>query len=350
MDQSPPPADAAASSLWNDERQRRLTILQIINAVGVVASGTLLVLLLTFFTSSATRDSLLWSIAALLALIAGSWILARAGKLEPATHALFGGVLVTMTLAGLVHGAGSSAPYVLFIPIVGATLLLAPRWSYVYGALAYLSSLIMYFGGEHSPLFSNILFRFITFAIYYGVVAVLAYLAAQGHARLISSLLGRTGELEQARAGLEDRVRERTREMQEALDRLRRSSATIREMTVPVLPVAAGVLALPLVGAIDEERAQLIRDDLLASVHRQRARLVLLDVTGVAGIDTYVASVLMELIKSVRLLGAETVLVGMRAESAHAVASLGLDFRSVVTRRDLQSGLEYALRGEGRAS
>lgn len=348
MDRSPAPADSAAS-LWHEERRRRLAILQIINLAGAVALVALLILLLAMFASSASRNALLLSIAALLGLLAGSWALARAGKLEAATHTLFGGVLVTMTLAGIVHGHTSSAPYVLFIPIVGATLLLAPRWSLVYGGLAYGSSLLMYLIGPHDPLFSHLAFRMLTFAIYYGVVAVLSFLAAQGYARLVQSLLGRTGELEQSRVGLEDRVRERTREMREALEQVQRSSATIREMSVPVLPVASGVLALPLVGAIDRERAQLIRDDLLAAVHRQRARAVLLDVTGVASIDTYVASVLMDLIRSVRLLGAETILVGIRAENAQAMAGLGLDFRSVATRRDLQSGLEHVLRGELRA-
>jgi rsbT co-antagonist protein RsbR len=338
------------ASLWDAERQRRLRILQIINALGAVGAVMVIVVLaLLVDESSPIRTRLLLGMVALLALIGVSWMLARTGKLEAGTHVLFGGVVVTMTLVGvLTDGSRSQAPYVLFAPIVGAPLLLSPRWSFGYALLAYVASVLVYVLGPDPFSSADLVFRMVSFAIYYSVVAVLAFQAAQGYARLIQALLGRTRDLEQAQSGLEDRVSERTSALQEALEQLQHSSATIRAMSVPVLPVAAGVLALPLIGTIDHARALSIRDELLTAVHRQRAHTVLIDVTGVHEMDQRVTSAMLEMIQGVRLLGTQSILVGIRADTAQTMAELGLDLNRIVIRRDLQSGLEYALQAPSR--
>ena len=122
------------TSLWDAERQRRLRILQILNSLGAVGAVLLLgVLALVVDQSSPIRTGLILGVVALLVLLGVSWMLARAGKLEAGAHVLFGGMAVLLTIIGAVtDGSRSHSPYVLFVPVVGATLLLAPRWSFGY--------------------------------------------------------------------------------------------------------------------------------------------------------------------------------------------------------------------------
>lgn len=163
--------------------------------------------------------------------------------------------------------------------------------------------------------------------------------------------------LQHTLAGLEQRVAERTADLeqanadaQRALAELRESvharallSATVRELSSPVLPIRDGVLVMPLIGEIDSARAALLMDSLLGAVERQRARIVILDVTGVPLVDTQVAQALLQAAAATRLLGAQVILVGVRPELAQTIVSLGIDLHSLVLRADLQSGVSYAL-------
>src|SRR5436190_22953520 len=85
-------------------------------------------------------------------------------------------------------------------------------------------------------------------------------------------------------------------------------------------------------------------DSLLRSIERHRARIVIMDVTGVPLVDTQVAQTLMQAADAARLLGAKTILVGVRPELAQTIVGLGLNLRGLVTCADLQSGVGYALR------
>lgn len=157
--------------------------------------------------------------------------------------------------------------------------------------------------------------------------------------------------------GLEGRVRERTAELeaangeaQRALAELREAlaardqlSATVRQLSSPVLPVLDEILVVPLIGAIDSERAALLTSDLLSAVERYRARYVLLDVTGVPVVDTLVARVLIEAASAVRLLGADVALVGIRPELAQTIVGLGVDLSALTSYADLQAGLSRFL-------
>lgn len=120
--------------------------------------------------------------------------------------------------------------------------------------------------------------------------------------------------------------------------------ATLHELSTPLIPLAEGVLAVPLIGTIDTERASQIQEVLLTGIAAQRVRAVILDVTGVRVIDAQVASALLRVSRSAQLLGAEVILTGIRAEIAHALVRLGADLGDVVTRSTLQSGIAYAMR------
>ncbi len=122
---------------------------------------------------------------------------------------------------------------------------------------------------------------------------------------------------------------------------------TLSELSTPVIKVYENVLVLPLVGAIDTERAKRIMEELLLGITRHQAELVIIDITGVPVVDTAVANHLIQTIKAARLLGARSILVGISGEVAQALVHLQIDLSGVVTRSNLQAGIEYALEQMG---
>jgi rsbT co-antagonist protein RsbR len=160
------------------------------------------------------------------------------------------------------------------------------------------------------------------------------------------------GNLQQQRDQLtrnQEVMQERAADLEQTLAELRQSlserdqlSQAIRELSSPVIPVVDGVLVMPLIGVIDSQRAALLTQALLAATTRHAAHTVILDVTGVPIIDTQVARVLLQSAEAVRLLGSQTIIVGLRPELAQTIVGLGLDLAGLVAHADLRSGIEYA--------
>jgi len=121
----------------------------------------------------------------------------------------------------------------------------------------------------------------------------------------------------------------------------------LSQLSTPLIPISAEVLVMPLIGTIDHERAQQILAALLDGVTRARARVVIVDITGVAVLDTESAGGLLRAAQAVRLLGAELVLTGIRPEVAQTIVALGLDLGGLVTRSTVQTGIAYALERRG---
>jgi PAS domain S-box-containing protein len=119
--------------------------------------------------------------------------------------------------------------------------------------------------------------------------------------------------------------------------------AALRELSTPLIPITDGLIAMPLVGAIDSTRAQQIMETLLEGIGELQAETAILDITGVKVVDTQVANALLRAAKAAQLLGAQVVLTGISAEVAQALVGLGADLGGVVTHSNLQSGISYAL-------
>lgn len=141
-------------------------------------------------------------------------------------------------------------------------------------------------------------------------------------------------------------ITERKRVGQER-ERLRREimeaqQTLLAELSTPLIPLGEGVVLMPLIGAMNAERATQMLEALLIGVTSSGARAAIVDVTGVRTIDTQVADTLIRAAQSVRLLGAEAVITGIRAGVAQTPVRLGAYLREVVTRRNLQEGIEYA--------
>jgi rsbT co-antagonist protein RsbR len=116
----------------------------------------------------------------------------------------------------------------------------------------------------------------------------------------------------------------------------------LRDVSSPLCPLTRDVLLMPLVGAIDHDRAGLIMGTLLEGVAANQARIVILDITGVPEMDAQVAAALLRSAQAVRLLGAQVVLTGISTAMAQALVHLGVDLSSLVTRGSLQGGIMYA--------
>jgi rsbT co-antagonist protein RsbR len=125
---------------------------------------------------------------------------------------------------------------------------------------------------------------------------------------------------------------------------VRLQQEAIRELSTPVLPVRPGLLILPLIGLIDSTRAFQLTEHLLRAVRANRARVVVLDITGVAGLDSKVANHLLQTVEAARLMGATTIISGVSPEVAQTLVTLGVEVNRALTVGDLQRGLEEAER------
>lgn len=121
-------------------------------------------------------------------------------------------------------------------------------------------------------------------------------------------------------------------------------SAALRKLGTPLLPIAAGVVVMPLIGDIDRDRAERVLDTLLRGVSDLGASFAILDVTGVTNLDEDVANVLLQAARAVGLLGAEVVLTGMKPHMAHAIVTMGVELTGIATLSTLQAGVTHALR------
>ncbi len=121
-------------------------------------------------------------------------------------------------------------------------------------------------------------------------------------------------------------------------------AAALAERSTPLIPITDDILVLPLIGSLDTERGQQVLDVLLNGVSESRARVSIIDITGVKTLDTQAASAITNAAQALRLLGVEPVLTGIRAEVAQTMVKLGVPLSGIVTRSTLQSGIQYALR------
>lgn len=125
---------------------------------------------------------------------------------------------------------------------------------------------------------------------------------------------------------------------------IRAQKYALAELSTPLIPVSDDVVVLPLIGSLDTRRAQEVMEVLLTGIAQNRARIAIVDITGVQIVDTHVANTLVRVGQAIKLLGARMVLTGIRPEVAQTIVNLGIDLSDITTRATLQSGIEEALR------
>jgi len=118
----------------------------------------------------------------------------------------------------------------------------------------------------------------------------------------------------------------------------------LRQTSTPITEIWDGVLTLPIIGSLDSSRTMIVMEKLLQRIESDRARVVVIDVTGVMAIDSQVSHHLIQMIRATGLMGATAILTGIRPEIARALTSLNIDLSSVTTRSKLSEGLKEAFR------
>lgn len=156
--------------------------------------------------------------------------------------------------------------------------------------------------------------------------------------RLVAAMEAMTGLMDRAIALIGD---EYLRTKEETIGEQRDA---LRELWTPVLQVRERMLLLPIIGMVDSQRAQQLTEDLLRAIRDNRARVAVVDITGVPVVDTRVANHLIQTVEAARLMGAEVIVTGLSAEVAQALVALGVELGKVNTIGDLRGGLEEAER------
>jgi rsbT co-antagonist protein RsbR len=111
-----------------------------------------------------------------------------------------------------------------------------------------------------------------------------------------------------------------------------------------VLQIRDQLLLVPLIGVLDTSRARLLTEQLLTAIRTHRARLVVIDITGVAAVDSKVANHIFQTVAAVKLMGARTIITGVSSDVAEALVALGVNVDRLDTVSDLQGGLDEANR------
>jgi rsbT co-antagonist protein RsbR len=124
---------------------------------------------------------------------------------------------------------------------------------------------------------------------------------------------------------------------------VQRQAIILEEVATPLIPITDEILVMPLIGTVDEQRAERIIEALLQGVTARRARLAIIDITGVKTMAKGGVEGLLKAVKAVHLIGAEVALTGIRPEVARLLVAQGHDLSAVRTFGSLQSGIIYAM-------
>ena len=125
---------------------------------------------------------------------------------------------------------------------------------------------------------------------------------------------------------------------------IREQQEAIRELSTPVLQVRERLLILPIIGVIDPQRARQLTEQLLRAIRSNRAKVVVIDITGVPAVDSTVANHLVQTVDASRLMGATVIVTGLSSEIAQTLVTIGVDLTRMKTVGDLQGGIEEAER------
>jgi anti-anti-sigma regulatory factor len=163
--------------------------------------------------------------------------------------------------------------------------------------------------------------------------------------QLFSRFLKHIRRLKVLVTGTYDKLLEETRtRLQEVVEA---QQQTIKELQTPIIPVWRGVLMAPLMGSFDSMRMHELQEGLLETISSYKPRFVLLDLSGLAHVDTNIVGELVKLIGAIRLLGTEAMLVGIKPNVAQQLTRIGARLEGIPTFATLEQGLRAALRELG---
>ncbi len=126
--------------------------------------------------------------------------------------------------------------------------------------------------------------------------------------------------------------------------RLSESHKALMEMSTPVTPIWEGILLLPLLGILDSNRTQDIMNKSLSKIAESRTKVFILDISGVASVDTAVANQLIKITKATQLMGCDAIISGISPAIARTIIELGVNVGEIKTTSTLRDAFEIALK------
>jgi anti-anti-sigma regulatory factor len=331
----------------NDERVAQQELLVNLLSLVALAFGILYlvvwVVIAAFLGGPAHFVSILGGVLS-IALALGSYLLSRSGRVRAAAVlVVFAGALIGFYSA-YVRGTITVAAIMIVPTVLFASVVISGRAGAITAAVTmafYIALTVAQQQGWVRPASEG--FTTLTGLVLTGAVLALvaAVLWQTLHAQ--DTFLRQAQEREKALQALADDKDRLLAKLQDRDTSQRLLLEMVRELGSPIIPLAQGIVALPLVGAMDSQRSQQMMTALLQSVAAYRARAAIVDITGVPVVDTAVAGALFRAAQGVRLLGCTPILVGIRPEVARTLIEMGVAFEGLITRSSLQEGLVEAL-------
>jgi rsbT co-antagonist protein RsbR len=245
----------------------------------------------------------------------------------------------------------------LIIPLVLIGLLLERRWMVGFAALTITSMVaVVFIGVQRNPpetieLQNQIYTTIFIFSLFMIVIAAVVDRFGNTLQKTVRLQQQRERELEELSQSLEIKVNEQTadlraalqqsekreQELRNALQQIDHHRHTIRQLSVPIIPVSERAMVMPLIGELDQERLDIMTEQALNELSQRHKSRLIVDLTGVTMFDHKVADYLLQLIEAVRLMGSETVIVGVRPELAQSIVATGALSLNLQTERSLQA-------------
>jgi len=353
-----------APPVFEDEDQTRKA--KLLNAMQLILLGIMVTI--TPVLLILEPDDALTNLSILVPLIVSLFMLfymLRRGYVEVSGIILVAMLWLIFTLNSWIYGGIRNSTHNSYFAIVAiASLLWGGRATLAWGGWCLLTTLGLYvaeLNGLLAPLPHYPPVEFSDWFLSVVVVGMVTLLLAVGANTLNQALrrtrqneeilARRTAELAETNASLEAEAIQR-QQAQEESERLQQQiieaqRETLKELSTPIIPILDQIIVLPLIGSIDTMRAQDITRSLLTGISQHQAKVVILDVTGVSVVDTGVVNYLNKTIQAARLKGARTIVTGISDAVAETIVELGIDWSSIETLRDLQTGLLAALQSMG---
>jgi rsbT co-antagonist protein RsbR len=224
-----------------------------------------------------------------------------------------------------------------FIPMIIALMFTGP-WSVALSGGTLLAIVLIGLPTTNNPYSSPVRLVMLVLVI---AGMVVARLVLDTNARSLAAAL-HDAQAAQERAEQEAATaRAQAADLQRERDEQQRLNSLVETLEIPSVPLAEGVLLLPIVGNLDSRRAQRLTAALLDTIAHQRTRLVILDLAGVVDVDTQVARALLNLIAAIKLLGCNAMITGIGATIATTMTHLGIDMSTIAVARSPQEALAH---------
>ena len=349
--------------------EQRIKLFSLVEGLALLA-----VMLILLVAGNGQQVQIGLSICAIVGtMLAVTFALRRSRYVEWLIYINLASITLMLSLTGPIIGEVDGSVWVLFqVPPLIATIVLNTSRATTVICIASMIILSIIIGGELTGLIpirflvpkSALLINFFCQLLVLGIIATTVHLlvgrakrafavVAKTEAKLAQQLANER-ELALQREQLNAQLSQSLAEISQRDSQIQAEQAAqaalrdqLRQLSLPVIPVLKQTVVMPLIGEQLANSSEGIEETLLNGISQHRAKIAILDVTGVPTIDTELGRRLIQATAAARLLGVQTIIAGIRPDVAQTLVSLGIDFSSVTTVASLQDGVAMAIKRLG---